>query len=713
MKGFFISTLIAVLACAFAMPVGVPSKLRKAFEALEVYNYFAAKEGFEKSLTKDPVPASFGLSIIYSRQDNPFSDLDSAVKYIYRAALAYPDLQEQQVMDYVEIGVDSIRIDQQLEQVDSLALLRALHAGQLDALQQYIDQHHTARFVVLAERERDAMAFQEATAVDDAQAYAAFLEVYPDAQEHGLAKERYALRLFEEATNSGYIRDFQGFVEDHPDSPYRKDAEYAVYNKSTRAGTPAVCVQFIQENPNNPFVDDAWRKLYALEIGDSSPRSIAAFTLKYPNYPFLNELKSDFDLATTRIYPIRQDDQWGFVDENGVVRIAPTFEWTEPFSEALALVSAGEDGAVYINKQGKAVTTKPIEDGLPFLRGHAVVDVDGKQGVINRLGQWVVKPEYDACGDISEGFFYAESNGSFGYLNRFGDVVIPFEYSEASNFVNGRAIVARDSFGYIDSLGNAIGSFIFDWLEPFGKNGVARYRKDGKFGLIKSTGDTLTGAIYHALGDLHEGHYLAANEQLYGFVSSNGDTAIAFKYAYSQTALTESFFENGHAKVFQKVNKETMVGVIDTLDKKVVPAIFNAMGRYTDGLIAVRKQDLWGYADQEMNLRIKYKYDEAGTFVDNTAIVVLKGRYGLIDSEGNALIAPQFNQVQRLDSILLAADSLFGLFSLLGDTLLPPEFAEAAVVDDHVIRFTDKAELFSYFDYRQMRFIWREDSALD
>ena len=43
-------------------------KLDKAFEALQVYNYFKAKALFEKSYKKDTAGAGYGLSIIFLRQ---------------------------------------------------------------------------------------------------------------------------------------------------------------------------------------------------------------------------------------------------------------------------------------------------------------------------------------------------------------------------------------------------------------------------------------------------------------------------------------------------------------------------------------------------------------------------------------------------------------------------------------------------------------------
>ena len=72
---------LSVLILASAAIVPKPSsKLVKAFAALEIHNYFAAKDLFYKAMKKDTLASGYGLSIIYARNNNPFYNLDSAFK---------------------------------------------------------------------------------------------------------------------------------------------------------------------------------------------------------------------------------------------------------------------------------------------------------------------------------------------------------------------------------------------------------------------------------------------------------------------------------------------------------------------------------------------------------------------------------------------------------------------------------------------------------
>lgn len=702
--------LVAVSICFSFADVAdrLPRRLKKAFEALEVYNYFAAKEDFSKTFDKYPAGAGYGLSVIYSRDDNPFTDIDSAFKYISQARSAYLALSEKEREDYREVGVDSIAIARQVIRVDSVAFLRALHEGTIASLDWFIETHPTPEFKKTAIRERNMMAYEQASAKNTSAAMAVFLKNYPAAVEADEARINYHKLLYKEYTAGGQIEDFRRFLERYPESPYREDAESEVYARSTKSGTASAFKAFIENNPNNRHTDDAWRNLYALEIGDHSPRSIAAFSLQYPEYPFFDELQSDFDLAATDFYSVRKDNKWGYIDAAGTVRVEPVYEWTEHFSEELALVGLGDE-AVYINKRGKLLTEKRFEDGLPFRNGFAVVESEGLQGVINRLGQWHVKPMYDVVGEYSEGFFFAEQNGQYGYLDRSGNLVIPMQFDVASDFVNGRAIVKKDgASAYIDTLGRAVTPFGFDWLEPIGKNGTARMRIGEKFGLISATGDTIAPAIYDALGEPGEGFIQAADGDKYGFLNQFGDTIVPFIYSYTSDAASRSHFKNGRARVYQKIGRDVKVGVIDTTGEKVMPAIFTGVGELEGALIAIRKKDLWGYADSAVNLAIPYRYTTARPFADSTAVVSLDFKYGLIDIEGSPLIDFSYRELLRADSVYAASDSLWGFVDAQGEEIVPLVWEELEILDESVARLTDPEGRISYYDFRQRRFIWRE-----
>lgn len=67
-------TLCVLSTGAFAGP------LDKAFAALEVHNYFKAKELFEKQTKRHPAAAWYGLSVIAEGRTIPFISLIRAMR---------------------------------------------------------------------------------------------------------------------------------------------------------------------------------------------------------------------------------------------------------------------------------------------------------------------------------------------------------------------------------------------------------------------------------------------------------------------------------------------------------------------------------------------------------------------------------------------------------------------------------------------------------
>ena len=94
------------------------SVLEKGYESLAEYDYFQAKEKFEKSLKKNTSPAAFGLSQIYGRNDNPFANLDSAYHYSLLAVESFLQLDEEKRIAYRrDLGLSLKRMELWREEI--------------------------------------------------------------------------------------------------------------------------------------------------------------------------------------------------------------------------------------------------------------------------------------------------------------------------------------------------------------------------------------------------------------------------------------------------------------------------------------------------------------------------------------------------------------------------------------------------------------------
>ena len=682
------------------------AKLEKAFEALSIYNYFDAKELFYKSLKKDLAPASYGLSIIFERNDNPFHNLDSAFKYISIADSSYAHLDSVALSEYHDLGASGQNVDSLVIRIDSLFFNLAEQTNEIQTWKKYIANHKSQPFQSRAIENLNALAFKQALDANSSDAYQDFIEKYPEASQRFQAKQELEKAIYREQTKSGLIVDFQRFITNNPKSPYKQNAEKYVYEKFTEDGSLDSYRRFIEDNPQSSFVPKAWKRIYALEIKELTPKSIAAFTLKYPNYPYLDELQNEYDLVTTRYYPVFNGEKWGFIDEYGELKIGYKYDFVEPFKESLALVGIG-DSTAYINKSGRYINERFFEDGFSFKRGFAIVMLHEKYGAINRLGEWIIEPHYEDVGDFSGGLFYLDKGKGYGFANQKGEIVLDFEYSDANDFNNDRAVVAIDGkYGIIDTDGIERSVFKYDWIDGFeDPNAPSRFRINEKFGLISRDGLEIDSAIYDQLGEFHEGKAYFAKGEKYGFLNIYGDTVVEPRYTNSTRAFSESFFIDGHAKVFQ----EKDVAIIDSTGKKVFPAIFQDAGFFQGKLIPIKKRGKWGYADLNVDLAIPYQFNEAQNFKDTLAIVRKDAAYMLIDSLGNNVLDTVYNDLRYIGNLLVASDSLYGIIDRKGNVLVPFTYKSIEEVDTKVAKLNKTNGGINYFSYITQKFIWRQD----
>jgi len=184
----------------FFVPAVSAGKIKKGFQALEMYNYFEAKSLFEKSLKKEQVPAAYGLSLIYQRNDNPFFNLDSAYNFIIRAYKFFPTLSPKLRMKYAIYGVDSLSIAGHRELISGMLFQRARNENSVLALQTFIQMNYWSSDIDSAVYLRDKLAFESADAIGTSSEYDNFLKKYPTSVFADDANSRYEKELFLENT---------------------------------------------------------------------------------------------------------------------------------------------------------------------------------------------------------------------------------------------------------------------------------------------------------------------------------------------------------------------------------------------------------------------------------------------------------------------------------------------------------------------------------
>ena len=135
-KSFRLSLVFLLL-----LPLGntaTAGKVKRAFDALSVYNYFKAKDLFEKKWENNKAASSFGLSIIFGRNDNPFYNLDSAHLFITLAASNFSTIDEKGKLKIKTFGVDSTTIENWKDTIDVKSFQHALKVNSVEGYENYM-----------------------------------------------------------------------------------------------------------------------------------------------------------------------------------------------------------------------------------------------------------------------------------------------------------------------------------------------------------------------------------------------------------------------------------------------------------------------------------------------------------------------------------------------------------------------------------------------
>jgi len=160
-----------------------------------------------------------------------------------------------------------------------------------------------------------------------------------------------------------------------------------------------------------------------------------------------------------------------------------------------------------------------------------LINKDGKFGYLNKIGEVAIPFEYDFTYVFKDGLAAVKKTGKWGFIDKTGCFVIPLKYDavRAGIFYEGRAAVSiGGKWGYIDRTGAELTPFTHDYVDipeaaensdksknisnisPFDevsgfREGVARVKKDGKYGCIDKTGSVIIPIEYDCATNFSEG----------------------------------------------------------------------------------------------------------------------------------------------------------------------------------------------------------------
>ena len=331
--------------------------------------------------------------------------------------------------------------------------------------------------------------------------------------------------------------------------------------------------------------------------------------------------------------------KWGFVDTHGDIVVAPTYDAVHVDERTKYAQVKVDNLWGLIDKTGKELIA-PVSTGRILTEG-----IWGEDGYLDFGGEDLAFIFTNNClmklnGDIilddvsinpsyigSNHLFYANSaSKGNGYFNLEGELVIPLEDGEFGLpfYDDSVAIVARHGegegysyiFHYIDENGNLLTDKEFSDASRFASNGLACVAFDGKYGYINRSGGFAIEPQFEKAFTFYEfGLACIRVDGKYGFIDKTGTIVVE-----PQIDEVDNYFVDEYIPV----RKDAKVAVLDSNGTLLTPFTFDR---------------IWNPS--------KFLAESCAPVF----IASQDGKTGLLDTNGNWLLSPQFGDITAFRSV--------------------------------------------------------------
>jgi hypothetical protein len=169
--------------------------------------------------------------------------------------------------------------------------------------------------------------------------------------------------------------------------------------------------------------------------------------------------------STEGLRGIKKNGRYGFIDDEGRLRIANRYENIKPFSEGLAAIKIRNKWG-FINRDEKIIIQPAYEDAAPFEKNYSLIKQNGLYGLLSRDGKLVLPARYNEIKILENGKLQLTVNGLQGLADQHGNVLLQPKYSSVTDLNNGFVIIHQDGkFGLVTLQGLSTIPLMYDYLK--------------------------------------------------------------------------------------------------------------------------------------------------------------------------------------------------------------------------------------------------------
>lgn len=663
------------------------NNIEKAYKALSIFDYFKSKQLFYNSYKSNTANASFGLATIFYRTDNPFSNIDSAAKYIAISKSYFKD-----TISFESYHVNNTTINKFASDIALKGYAKYCNNLNVDNLNYYLNKFFFAdeNLIESCLVKRDQIVLGNFSAFQQSDSINVFLLNYPESKLYGKAQKIFYDLEYLENINVSEINSYKRFLKHYQKNYNKLRAEVNLFELTKLLANEDSLFEFINTYSTIQTRDDAWKYLYSNTVKVYSKKNLQNFINKYPQYPYKEIISKELHLVEQILIPLKDgSNKFGYIDTLANWIILPQYDDAMDFSEGFASVCKN-DSCFYISKDGKSISGNYFEETESYKNGVAIVKKGTFFYLINRSGQIISKP-YTEINNSSDDLFVCKKDGFFGAINADAEVVIPFEYNKLGDFKNGFAYYLTTTFGLVNK-NNVTIKAEWDWISDSDENEIAIVASEKKYGLLKTNGEIILPAQYDYIKPCSNGIYLIVKNNLYGFyncIEKCFVTGIEFDY---NNSYEPDYYSNG--KYF-KLFKKDDVALIDANGRYSIPfGLYSNLFFAKCDIVRIKKNNKYGFVDRKLKQVSPIDFNEATDFDDNIAIVEKSDNSLLINTFGKSIFSIKAGKILKVNGryfkVWTESLEMFGLLNNKGEILLQNNYTSIEPLNEFLFRCEKK-----------------------
>ncbi|MCB0597840.1 MAG: WG repeat-containing protein [Lewinellaceae bacterium] len=338
-----------------------------------------------------------------------------------------------------------------------------------------------------------------------------------------------------------------------------------------------------------------------------------------------------------------------------------------------------------------------------FRRGYPVarcVFSNGRHGLVDNIGR-IVRKDMAYLGDFVDGAarfsFAGRLSGSMKperslsklrtYLNGLSSPSVMLDYTQYDQLFRHDASLTCEGceWGYIDTAGQVIVPPQYTYAKDFiNEVGIVECR--GKWGMVNRDADVLIPCRYDGVQFLENtGNKIVRvyiSEPKYGLIDTLGQLTVSAVYDE-----IGSFREGRLA-----VKRNGLWGFVDRDGLEVIPCRFREVQNFSGGLAAAKLGNGWGFVDKQGDVAVDFLYRRAGNFQNGLAWVYAEEGVGYINAKGAFVVPPRFDKGFDFSRGIarVVVNNEYGLIDTLGHFAQRPRYSEIQEFNEHglaVVRY--------------------------